>query len=263
MTSPSVRPTVAPVWGLAELAAAGGLFVFMLWGVGPRIAAGGGLTLGLFWAAFGLLAVLVAWLSPIVLHADPPALRGWGRGRGARDPGAIRNAWPRYALLTLIGVAVIVALAALSDPGFARHIAWGDAAVKLAVYLVSGTLQDLAVFGFALTRLRTALTAGMGPTWPPARALSALTIAAVFAAAHAPNWPFAILVFAGGAALAWLFWSRPSVLMAGASHAVLGTALHAALKLNMRIGPFYAHPQGHILRHVLPFMAPIAERIGW
>lgn len=258
----AARRTLPPAWGVAEVAVAAGLFVFMLSGLGPRIA-GGGPALLLFWVAFALLAALAAWLSPMVLHADPPALRGWGLGRARDDPGAVRNAWPRYAALTAIGLVVIGALADLRDPLFARHIAWGDAALKLAVYLVSGTLQDLAVFGFALTRLREAITAAAGPSRPWARPLAAILVAALFAAAHAPNWPFAALVFAGGAALAWLFWARPSVVLAGASHGVLGTALHAALHLNMRIGPFYAHPQGHILRHVLPFMAPVAERIGW
>lgn len=250
------------MWGLAEVALAGALFVFMLWGLGPRIAAGG-LAVALFWLAVALLGVLAAIVSPLILHHDPPALRGWGLGRSANDPGVFAKAWPRYGLLTLVGLAAIGVLAALRDPRFISRIAWNDAALKLAIYLVSGAVQDLVLFGFVLTRLRVAIAGGMGPAWAPARPFAAVTLAALFALAHAPNWPFAALVFLGGAALAWLFWARPNVILAGASHAVLGTALHAALRLNMRIGPFYAHPQGHILRHVLPFMAPIAQRIGW
>ena len=63
---------------------------------------------------------------------------------------------------------------------------------------------------------------------------------------------FPALAAAGGLAWSWLYQARPNLVLVGVSHAVLGTMTHSVLGLYTRIGPFYAHPEGHILRNVAP-----------
>jgi hypothetical protein len=230
--------------------------------VGPRIEAGGPAPLALFWTAVVLTAATVLWLSPFVLHRDPPGRSPSPAGRARDDPGIWRNAWPAWLGLTALGLAAILAAAVQRDHNLVEHVQWKGMGVKLLVYLVSAPIQDLVVFAFLLTRLRGLAVAALGEV-AAVRPLAALAAAGLFAAAHAPNWPFAAVVLAGGLCGSWLYQTRPNIVLAGIGHAVLGTALHSLLHLNMRVGPFYAHPEGHIMRHVIPGAKAIAGYVGW
>jgi membrane protease YdiL (CAAX protease family) len=244
------RAAIHPAWGLVEVAALAGLFVFILWGVGPHVATSGW-ALGVYWAAVASWTAIIAWLSPIVLHRDPPGLRGWGPGRTVGDPGSAANAWPSYLGLTALAAAGLLVWAAVRDPAFVAHVRWGSAGHKLLIYLVWGLVQAMVFFGYVQTRIRTALEA-VAQDGRSVRPLVALGVAGLFAAAHAPNWPLAGLVFVMGLGWSWLYWARPNVVLVGASHAVLGTIVYSVLHLFTRIGPFYGHPEGHIVRNAVP-----------
>jgi len=244
------RHAIHPAWGLVEVAALAGLFVFILWGVGPHVATSAP-ALGVYWAAVAIWTTNIVWLSPIVLHRDPPALRGWGRGRARDDPGTLPNAWPTYVGVTALAAAALLIDAAARDPAFVSHVQWRAAGHKLLIYMAWGLIQAVVFFGYVQTRIRTAFDAVAADS-RSGRPLVALITAGLFAAAHAPNWPLAGLAFIIGMGWSWLYWVRPNVLLLGASHAVLGTIVYSVLHLFTRIGPFYAHPQGHILRNAIP-----------
>lgn len=244
------RAPVDPRWGLAEIAALSVTFLVILWGFGPRVGSDR-LALAAYWVCVAFWAAVILWLSPIVLHRDPPELRGWGRARGSDAPGAARNAWPAYLAVTTLGAAALMAAVAIRDPGFAAHTRWPDVVHKLAIYLVYGPFQALVFFGYLQTRLRTAMAAA-APAGLATRVLVCTSAAGLFAAAHAPNWPLAGLALISGLAWAWLFYARPNVLLLGVSHAVLGTITYSILGLYTRIGPFYAHPEGRIIVNAIP-----------
>jgi membrane protease YdiL (CAAX protease family) len=241
---------IHPAWGLAELAALAVLFEVTLWVAGPHVATSG-YALAFYWAAMAVFTLTIGWLSPHALHRDAPGLRGWGPGRAADDPGIARNAWPGYLILTVAAAAILIVATAAKDPAFILHTNWRRVALKLLIYMVYGSIQAVVFFGFAQTRIRTALaaTALAASLRQP---LTAVIVAGLFAAAHAPNWPLAAMVLAIGLCWSWLYYDRPNVLLLGASHAVLGTIVFGVLGLFTRIGPFYAHPAGHIARDAIP-----------
>lgn len=244
---------IHPGWGLAEIAGLFALFEAVLWGLGPWVSTPGGApaAVALYWLAAGLGGGFILWLSPVVLHRDPPSARGWGPGRSRDDPGALANAWPSYLALTLACAALLAVAAAIRDPEALSHIRWRALATKLTLYLIFAPIQALAFFGWLQPRLREAITPLLGAGGAARAAIAALT-AVLFGLAHAPNWPFAALAAAGGLVWSWLYQARPNLVLVGVSHAVLGTMVHSVLGLYTRIGPFYAHPQGHILRNVAP-----------
>lgn len=247
------RRAIHPAWGLAEIAGGLALFEAVLWGLGPWVGTGhgGGLAVGLYWLAAAVGGGFILWLSPFVLHHDRPSERGWGLGRGRDDPGVLANAWPHYLALTLAGAALLTAAAVIRDPQALAHIRWRALATKFTLYLIFAPIQALAFFSFLQPRLRGLIAPLVGDA-RMARLCVASATALLFGAAHAPNWPFAAMAAAGGLAWSWLYQARPNLVLVGISHAVLGTVVHSVLGLYTRIGPFYAHPEGHILRNVAP-----------
>jgi len=246
---------IHPIWGLFEIAVMAGLFLVVLWVVGPHVGSNSA-ALAFYWATLAIWAVVIVWLSPIVLHRDAPGLRGWGGGRSPDDPGAVPNAWRAYAGLTAIAAVALMVAVVVRDPAFAVHTRWPRVARKLLIYLVYGPIQALVFFGYIQTRVRTALGA-FARGRLTGRPMVALLTAALFAGAHAPNWPLVLLTFVAGMAWSWLYYARPSVLLLGVSHAVLGTIVYSLLGISTRIGPFYAHPEGHIVRDAIPGLSAL------
>ena len=239
-----------PLEGAAEIAVLSTLYGLTLWIVGPYVATNAW-AVAFYWAAVAFAASLILWVSPFVLHRDPPSLRGWGRRRERDDPGRAANAWPSYLALTVVAAVALVAAAAIRDPALAAHVAWPRFWAKLVIYLVYGTIQAMVFFGWLQTRLRTTLAALVGRE-PLTRPLVAVAVASLFALAHAPNWPLAALSLGVGFAWSWLFYARPNVLLMGISHGVLGAILSVVVGFYTRIGPFYAHPAGWIARYAIP-----------
>jgi len=255
MTAARVRP----VWGLAEVAALASVFAFGLWIIGPRIAAGEPAQ-GFYWVSVIAGGAVMFWLSPMVLHGDPPGLRGWGLGRDGADPGALRNAWAAYLIPTLLAAAALVVGTAVRNPDFLSHIHWTALWTKLCFYVVFAQIQAMVFFGYVQTRVRTFLEgADAGPGLK--RGAVVLGTACIFAAAHWPNLPLVALAFPAGLVWAWLFYVRPSVVLVGLSQAVLGTIVHSVAHLSMRIGPFYEHPEAHLLTTVIPGLKALAGSI--
>ncbi len=253
-----MRPprSIPQAWGFAEVAVFVSAYFAAVWLIAPRVAEA--------WAAISIVGlttgavVLIGWLSPTVLHGDPPALRGWGRVTPPQR-GAARVAWPLYAALTAGGIAVTAVLALLiRGPEGIQHIAWDGLPWRLARYLVFAQIQAMMVFGFILTRLRTALGAFVVPGFG-LQGLTCLLTASIFCSLHLPNWPLVGLTFAVGLVWAWAFYTYPSILLVGISHAVLGAATQVILGLSTRIGPFYAHPDQYVFRALIP---GLTELIG-
>lgn len=239
---------ISPLWGLAEVAGFLALFFVTLWVLGPQLEVrpwAGPLVLVLLAGAAGL----VLWLSPIVLHRDPPALRGWG-APPPPSKGVAAKAWPLYALLTGLGLVVVTILAIARGPEAMSRIAWQDLPWRLARYLVFAQVQAFMAFGFIMTRLRTGFAAlPFEAARAPATVI--LATAGAFAALHMPNWPVVALTFSAGIGWAWAFYRHPSTLLVGVSHAVLGALTQVVLGLSTRIGPFYAHPEHFVFRQVV------------
>lgn len=244
----SWRPhPIRPAWGLAEIVLLWLLYMYGLWILGPRIAGGAG-NLALYWliVALGLTHILAT--SPLLLHADPPGLRGWSyRPHRRADPGALREAWRAYAAFTFGAAGMMLAYVLIADPGALARVEWARAGLKLGGYLVFGPLQALIFFGFAETRVRALMRDGRR-----GMIVTASVTALIFASVHLPNLPLAAITLAGGFGWALLFYRRPNVLLLGLSHAALGTLLYEVVGLNTRIGPFYADGDSYILRTVIP-----------
>ena len=240
------RP-VRPGWGLAELFLLWLLYMYGLWILGPRIAGGAGNIL-LYWLIVFLGLTHIFATSPLLLHGDPPGLRGWSYRLGRRtDPGALHEAWRAYLGFSLAAAAAMLSYVLVTDPGALAQVDWGRAGLKLGGYLVFGPLQALIFFGFAETRLRVLLGDGRRGLL-----LTAAATALIFASVHLPNLPLTALTLVGGFGWALIFYRRPNVLLLGLSHALLGTLVHEVIGLNTRIGPFYANGDGYILRSVIP-----------
>lgn len=246
--------SIPPALGFAEVAVFVSAYFAAVWLIGPRVDEA--------WAAIAIVGltagavVLIGWLSPIALHADPPALRGWGRVRPPAR-GAAGAAWPLYAGLTAGGLLVSAGLAlVIRGPQGMQHIAWDGLPWRLARYLVFAQIQAMMVFGFILTRLRTALSAFVGPG-SSLQSLTCLLTALIFCSLHLPNWPLVGLTFAAGLVWAWAFYRHPSILLVGISHAVLGATTQVILGLSTRIGPFYAHPDRYVFRALIPGLADL------
>lgn len=246
------RP-VNPLWGLLEIAALAALFFFGLWSIGPRLASDPA-AIALYWIFVVIGGAAVMWLSPVVLHCDPAALRGWGRRRAdGADPGSFRNAWRAYGVFTLVAALLLITVALLKVPALSAGINWTALAIKLLGYLAFGIVQAFVFFGFVQTRVRTMIPLLPAPgAVQRHRLLVALVTAGIFAVFHLPNLPLMGVVFATGLCWAWIFYQRPNVLLLGLSHAVLGTILHRVVQMYMRIGPFYSEPDLYVFRSVIP-----------
>jgi hypothetical protein len=249
---------VNPLWGIIEIAALAAMLLLGLWILGPRLADHPLLVVA-YWLLVAAGGVSILWVSPVVLHADPPALRGWGRRRGdTPDPGSFRNAWRVYAAFTLVAATLLTSVAMLIDPMLTARLSWTALGIKFLGYLVFGVVQAFVFFGFVLTRVRGIIPVSSRPTsrWHHRFAVAAVT-AVIFAGLHLPNLPLTALVLAAGFCWALIFYQHPNVLLLGISHAVLGTILHRVVQLYMRIGPFYSDVDGYVLRTVVPGVAQL------
>jgi hypothetical protein len=237
---------------LIELAVLGALVEFVLWVLGPRLT-GNVPLVAFYWLLVAFGAGWVLWWSPFHLHCDSPHRRGWRRpGEPACRQGTFGEAWPSYLGVTA-GLLLLIVVAGMLRNG-AVHSGLGLDAVarRLAIYLVFGTVQAMLFFGFAMARFQD--VAGIdGRALTPGKRLAATGMAALyFAVLHLPNLPLMGASLVAGFVWGNLFIARPNVWLLGASHAVLGTALHAVVGFSARIGPFYHHPEHHILRVVVP-----------
>jgi hypothetical protein len=251
--SPGGGKSIHPLWGILEISVLSIFFFSFLWLLGPRIETIPFMHLG-YWMLVISGGIYLLWISPVLLHRDPPEWRGWGgRGPDGHCPGAFKHAWRDYLVFTVIGAAALLAYAWRAEPDKLIHVDWYGVKIKFIGYGGFGGAEDALFFGFVLLRFRTMipLTAGSRSALQH-RFLVAMATASLFAACHFPNKPLMAISLLGGFCGSWIFYLRPNILLIGLGHAVIGTLLHRVVQLYMRIGPFYAHPELHILRHVVP-----------
>lgn len=256
------RAPIHPLWGLLEIAGLTLAFFAVLWLLGPRIAQ---LPFALpgYWLLVACGGIYLLWISPVVLHRDPPEWRGWGgRGDGGNCPGSFRQAWQDYAGFTVFAGMVLLAYAWWRDPGKLVQIDWTAVRIKFTGYVVFGLVQDAVFFGFILVRFRKMIPMSADPdeAWRHQMAV-ALATATVFSCYHFPNPPLMGFTWLGGFCWSWLFYLRPNILLLALGHAVLGTILHRIVQLYTRIGPFYDQPDLYILRHVVPGLQRFAGNL--
>ena len=224
-------------------------YLFSLWCLGPNVQA--------LWArvAFYVLvaagALHILWISPFVLHKDTQEKRGRAGSYRTRT-----RAWLRpYGALTLAGAIVLIAIALVRDPHVFQRVVWRSVVVRFATYIPSAIIQAVFVFSFLMTRIRDVLdhAPALGAPVSVARRFSVvLATASLFTALHVPNTPLMAFAFVAGLGWAWLFYTRPSVLLLALSHATLGTILHRFVELHTKIGPFFGHPEMRFTRILIP-----------
>jgi membrane protease YdiL (CAAX protease family) len=248
------KPLVtSPVWNGLEMLALAAVFYTGMWFVGPHVQDHKAARL------FILVLVPVAgahiiWFSPMVLHRDPPELRGWGRRTSEHAlAGSWRRAWRPYALLTATMAAVLLVFALVLRPAGFANLNWRAAALKFLLYIPYGTAQSIVFFGFIQARMASLIPY---PSTALAeerhRLLVTVSTAALFSLTHLPNLPLMSFALVAGMSWSWLFRKAPNIVLLGLSHATLGTILHRVVELPMRVGPFYAEPDRYIMRNAIP-----------
>ena len=231
------RPRIsgpARIWGEIGLMAA--IYLVILWGLGPHMAES--------WPVVAVYWGLVALGTAVVLQAVRQESVSPGPG--------LATAWPPYLVWTVAAGGVLVALALHRDPGALRQIDPRLLGLKFAGYLIFALIQATAFFGFLQRRLERLLQYRPGLSQWGRRGLVAAGVGGVFCLCHAPNPAMMLLTLIGGVAWSLIFSVRPNLWLLSLSHAVLGTLTHRVLLLNTRIGPFYAHPDLHILQQAVP-----------
>jgi hypothetical protein len=240
-----------PSWGLVEIVALTALFLTAVWLVAPHVTSPAAVFA--FWGLLAAIAALLFWISPVVLHHDRPGVRGWGFfGEERKDSGSLARAWKIYALYTLVGAVLLIWLAYQRDQSIFEHLDARSIVLKFAGYLAWGLAQAAAYYGFLQTRLRTVFRLPEGAPYGGRALAMSLTQASLFAASHLPNPPLMALTFICGLGWSRLYYTRPNLILLALSHATLGTIVHRVLQISTRVGPFYSHPDQHLIQHLIP-----------
>ena len=231
--------------------------LLMVWLWAPHLEDDPGLIPG-YLLVLLLAIVYVSGFSPILIHHDPPVLRGLGTRRTffVRTDD-LRSTLSAYGILAIAGTLVLLGLALNGDPAAPLRLLGRAFWLKLALYLFSALGQQLFFMGFFFVRLREIF--GAYPDTPAkhlvlTRFLVCGGTALLIAAYHIPNPPMMVIVSIFGFGLAWIFYARPNLLLAVLCHAWLGTLLHRVVLLPMRVGPFYWMPDRYVYRTLFPFI---------
>ncbi|MGD2153768.1 MAG: CPBP family glutamic-type intramembrane protease [Gemmatimonadales bacterium] len=204
----TARPALAPLLFVA-------LVLFYIWVLQPTHND---------WLRIPFLVVIASIpLASHFLHRDrllDLGLRLDNLGGSARDVG----------IATLIGAGAILAVG-LRTGGL--HL--GSPMLKpFLLYPFWGLVQQYAMQSFAYRRLRERIA-------QPGRA--AAVTAALFASAHWPNWPLALMTLVGGYVWCRLFERQPNLITLALSHGWLAVLLRYSWPIdwlrNLRIGPSY------------------------
>lgn len=249
----TIRKPVHPLWGIWEIAGFTTFVFVVLWILGPLIATTHEAGFA-FWLLIIAAGAYILWISPVVLHRDPPEWRGWGAyAQDGSRPGSFQNAWFAYAVFTAGAAVLLIAYAAWLDPARMADINWKAVGIRFIEYVGSGIAQAVIFQGFIASRVRAMVPLGDGERSVHLHRLwVALATTMIFAFYHLPNLRLIAFVLPAGFCWAWIFYRRPNLLLLGLSHAVLGTILNRVVLLYMRIGPFYDHPDLYLWRTVIP-----------
>ena len=248
-----------------EIALLCALYLGILWGPGPGVATNGlaPLVLALAVAAF----LYAAWISPVWIHRDPAAVRGFGSWRtGLLRTDNLRAALRVYGTVAAAATAAIALGTLAADPAAFGRLDAHSFFLKLGLYVVGAAGQQTFFLAVFVVRLRAILGLGERPAAPAAarewerrRLRLGLAAGAIFCVLHAPNPPLMAAALSGGAAFAWLYCRTPNFFVVVLCHAWIGTLLHRLAGVCMRTGPFYWKRDGHVMRVLFP---PLKHWIG-
>ena len=169
----------------------------------------GAFVIGFLWGVIRSLLMLAAWLAVFLLSALLSVPAG---DYLAGQWSAYDTHWNHMAAFAILYFAGIVLAAILIWVGIKG--AQGLSKYRLLDDVVSGAIMAIvALLGIA----------GL---------IVILATAAIFSILHMPNWPVVALTFCAGLVWAWAFYHRPSILLVGLSHAVLGALTQVVLGLS-------------------------------
>lgn len=242
--------TPSPGAQAAEVFAVLGLFIALYWVLGVRVR--DPVAAGLYVAGSAALLAWALWYSPVRVHGDRLAARGIGPARNlfVRTDN-LGRALALFGGAAAATVAALTAFALWRDPQALAKVSWRVFGLKLALYGTWAFVQDAVLFSFCLVRLAAALSARAGAAAPW---LASLLLALMFAAAHLPNAPLALVAVPAAFIMGVLFLRTPNLVAAALGHAVVGTVLHQVVRLPMRSGPFHARPDLYPSRELLPWI---------
>ena len=231
------------VWAV-ELALAFFLWQCILWIVAPRAAAGNPAWKAILLGLFALAALWFFWLAPRLHLCAPHALRGVGSWSTffLRIEDLHRSA-ANYALITMLGLVVILGIRLTRPPAVLPIITWDLVALRFGSYILSGVVQTLVFFEFFQSRFR-AVSGDRAALWGTAL---------VFSLCHIPNVPVMGLGLAASYFWAREYLQRPSLLLLTLSHAILGSALVLVAGIIPKAGPFYLNPEKYLIRALFPW----------
>jgi membrane protease YdiL (CAAX protease family) len=168
------------------------------------------------------IPILACMVLSHVLHREGPRALGFGRR-------SLRECAHRFA--PAITVLALVLLAAGLLLHTTRRIASDQAFFALAAYLPWGVLQQYILNGYFLNRFDRCLSP---------RAASWLA-AALFAAAHTPNWFLMAVALAGGWCSTRVYRRYRNLYFLGLAHATVGFLLYVtvpdSLSHHLDVGP--------------------------
>ncbi len=246
---------------LLEVASFGTLAAFYLWSGAAWLAANEARLVAV--AFFVALGVYLLYVSPVRFFHDSPSSRGLGSWRtGFIRTDNFRVAAPRFAMVLVPGVLLIVGASLWINPGFVERWSLRLFVLKYALSLLSATVQELILSGWLLLRIKAIIPV------PRARRpllshrlLVTLTIAVLAGLFHAPNGPLMLLGALGIAGLVYVGYSHPNLFLCVVTHATLNTLLHRVAELNMRVGLSYFDLELSPYRMLIPPMSELIRQL--
>lgn len=193
--------------------------------------------LDIWWLRFRFF---LAWIPILVLILNSHLARGeTPEGLGFRRDN-LQAAWNRIAGFVLFAAGAWFAGGLLL--GTLRDIRANSAVLSLALYGLWGLFQQYLLNGFFVNRLSEA-----SHHQSPHRI--ALWAAALFAAAHLPNWFLMLITFAGGYLSARVYQRDRNLYVLGLAHGILGFLTYLAvpdsLSHHLYVGPrWFSGPGG-------------------
>lgn len=173
------------------------------------------------------IAIPALMILSHLLHRESPRALGFGL-RNLRD--CLHELAPLLLLIALLLLTAGFLLRTI------RQIGFGDAFFAAAAYLPWGIIQQYALNGYFLNRLKASVSA------PAASLIAAL----LFSLAHAPN-PFLMIITLPLAWCATLLYRRShNLYLLGIAHAAIGLLLFLvvpdSVSHHLRVGPGWFRP---------------------
>lgn len=237
---------------LVDVALTYGAIMLIQWGLVPLTFCGNTVWLPVVVLCAILILIHVAWFSPVCIHGDPASLHGIGSWRrGFLRSEYAEQSFRYFGGITLACLTLLFLGIGLLFPEYLKGIRWSGVVFKFLSYLVPALLQAVLVFECLLPRCMGFMS----------RPKAVLLVAALFSLLHAPNHLLMAFCIVIGILWGWEYARRPNLIPLVLAHSILGTCLNQILHLNLRVGPFYLHPNEFLIRRLLPWWGDLAGRL--